>query len=144
MCIRDRLHTDRCLATGISKEQVEALLQGDIKDTEEDALKFALHYAETDQPPHLSEVETLKAVYGEEKARDITTALKLIFFGNLTGNTFDAFLSRLKGKPAQESSILFEFFVFIIGIIPGFFLLIFTKKGRNTLFDFVVPKPIST
>lgn len=130
------LHSDRGLATGISKEQVEALLQGKIKDEEENALKFALHYAETDQQPTESAIAALKANYGEEKARDIITTLKLIFFGNLTGNTFDAFVSRLKGKPAANSNILFELFIFIIGLIPGFFILIFTEKGRSSLSSF--------
>jgi len=37
----------------------------------------------------------------------------MIFFGNLIGNTFDAFLSRLKGNKAQNSNAVFEFFFFM-------------------------------
>lgn len=134
------LHSDTGLAAGISKEQIEALLNGEIEDKDEIALKFALHYAETDQQPEQAEVDFLKKNYGEEKSRDIVTALKLIFFGNLTGNTFDAFFSRLKGKPAEGSNFFFEIFVFLIGFIPGFFILIFTQKGRSWLANIFSPK----
>jgi len=36
----------------------------------------------------------------------------MIFFGNLLGNTFDAFLSRVRGVPAENSSLLFEVIFF--------------------------------
>ncbi|MEW6242582.1 MAG: carboxymuconolactone decarboxylase family protein, partial [Chloroflexota bacterium] len=46
--------------------------------------------------------------YGQDTAEDILAYLRMITFGNLLGNTFDALLSRLKGKPAPDSSLWSE------------------------------------
>lgn len=40
--------------------------------------------------------------------------IRLIFFGNLYGNTWDAVLSRFKGTPAKNSSALFELAFFLL------------------------------
>jgi len=55
----------------------------------------------------------------------------MIFFGNLSGNTFDAFLSRLKGKKAINSNVIFEALFFIINAPFMLPLLPATKKYRN-------------
>lgn len=39
--------------------------------------------------------------------------IRVIFFGNILGNTFDAFPSRLKGQKAENSSALFELLFFL-------------------------------
>ncbi len=39
----------------------------------------------------------------------------MITFGNLSGNTFDAFLSRFKGIKAEGSNPFFEFVFFLFG-----------------------------
>ena len=46
--------------------------------------------------------------YGERTAKHIVVLIRTIFFGNLFGNTWDAVLSRFKGKPAEGSSRSFE------------------------------------
>ena len=38
----------------------------------------------------------------------------MIQFGNLVGNTFDAFLSRLRGRGDAEGSLLTELIVFLL------------------------------
>ena len=87
--------------------------QADAAEDEVPALLYAQHYAETDRNPDPEMVEKLTAYYGEEKAQQIQLVIRMITFGNLSGNTFDAFLSRLKGVKAQNSSALFEFFFFL-------------------------------
>ena len=59
--------------------------------------------------------------YGEQGARDIMAYIRMIMMGNLYGNTFDAFLSRFKGKPSADSSLLSELAIFgltLVGFIP--------------------------
>jgi len=51
--------------------------------------------------------------YGKEKAEDILLYIQFIYCGNLTGNTFDAFLHRFKGEKAKDSNLFFEFIFFL-------------------------------
>ncbi len=105
------MHTDIAQAEGVSDDQIHALLEGAPEtgfDDEKPALLYALHFAQSNRNPDASQTAELKRVYGEEKAADIIAFLQLIFFANLSGNTFDAFLSRLEGKPAESGSAVFE------------------------------------
>lgn len=110
-------HAKQAVASGISAEEVQNMLnlqfQADAAEDEVPALLYAQHYAETDRRPDPKMTEKLVAAYGEEKAQQIQLVIRMIFFGNLAGNTFDAFLSRLKGIKAPHSSPIFEFFFFI-------------------------------
>ncbi|MFX0101529.1 MAG: hypothetical protein ACFFCS_18280 [Candidatus Hodarchaeota archaeon] len=60
-------------------------------------------------------IKRLGKYYGVKKARAIIHALDGIWIGNLTGNTLDAFKSRLKGIPPEKGSFLLELIVFVIG-----------------------------
>lgn len=105
------MHTDIAQAEGVSDEQIHALLDS-APDTgleeEKPALLYALHFAQSNRNPDPGQTAELKRIYGEEKAADIIAFLQLIFFANLSGNTFDAFLSRLEGKPADAGNAVFE------------------------------------
>ena len=111
-------HARQAAASGISAEEVRNMVnlqfQADAAEEEVPALLFAQHYAETDRKPDPEMVERLVSAYGEEKARQIQLVIRMITFGNLSGNTFDAFLSRCKGVRAQNSSAIFEVFFFLI------------------------------
>lgn len=77
------------------------------------ALLFAQHYAETDRKPDPAMTARLAEFYGEKTAGDIMLLIRVIFFGNLLGNTFDAFPARLKGQKAEDSSALFELLFYL-------------------------------
>ena len=81
-------------------------------DFELNALIFAQHYAETNRKPDKEMLGGLFEFYGEQTANHIVLTLRMIFVGNLYGNTLDAFVSRLNGKPAENSSLLFELWFF--------------------------------
>ncbi len=49
-------------------------------------------------------------------AEHINLIIRMIYYGNLSGNTFDAFISRLKGKKAPNSNALFEAIFFILSV----------------------------
>jgi len=101
-------HARMALESGVSQEEVDLLLGGDVGHASPDeapALFFAQHYAESAGHPAPDMVEKLIHTYGQERARDILAYIRMITLGNLTGNTFDALLSRLRGRPAQDSSL---------------------------------------
>lgn len=105
------MHTDIAEAEGVSGEQINALLDSapeKIPTDEKPALLYALHYAQSNRNPDPAQTAELERIYGKDTAADITAFIQLIFFANLSGNTFDAFLSRLEGKPADDSSAVFE------------------------------------
>jgi len=101
-------HAKTALASGVSPEEVDLLLSGEIghvSANEAPALFFAQHYAENGDHPDPEMVQKLVKTYGQEKARDILAHIRMITLGNLSGNTFDALLSRLRGRPAEGSSL---------------------------------------
>lgn len=110
-------HAKQAVLSGISKEEVKNMLnlqfQADANEFEIPGLLYAQHYAETDRKPEKEMTEKFYEFYGKTTADDIYLYMRMIFFGNLSGNTWDAVLSRLKGKPAEGSNWLFEIFFFI-------------------------------
>ncbi len=115
-----RVHTRLAQASGVPEKEVIELLNSDIERNvdpyEYRALCFAQLYAETDRRPDAESVKALIDYYGEKKANDIMLYIRLIFVGNLTGNTFDAFRSRLRGKRHPDSSFAFELFLFLVAV----------------------------
>ena len=128
-------HAKQAVSTGISEEEVKNMLNlqfnADASDFEMLGLLYAQHYAETNRKPDFEMTEKLFQYYGQRTAKHIMIIIRMIFFGNLQGNTFDAFLSRLKGNKAQNSNVIFESIFFIINAPLMLPLLPFTKKYRN-------------
>ncbi|MBG0787400.1 MAG: carboxymuconolactone decarboxylase family protein [Anaerolineaceae bacterium] len=112
-------HARQAVSSGISQDEVHRMMklqfQADASDEELMALLFAQHYAETQRNPSPEMIEKLVEAYGAEKAEEIQIVIRMITFGNLSGNTFDAFLSRFKGIKAEGSNPFFEFLFFLFG-----------------------------
>ena len=100
-------HTQAAGKSGIEREQIADLLHGaldSVDPAEVTALSFAMHYAETGGQPLPEKLSQLAHEYGDDGARDILVYIRMITLGNLAGNTFDAFLHRLRGQPAAGST----------------------------------------
>jgi len=125
-------HAKQAASCGISNEEIKNMLnlqfKADASDFEILGMLYAQHYAETDRNPEKKMTDKLIDYYGPETANHIILMIRMIFFGNLSGNTFDAFLSRLKGNKAQNSNVVFEFFFFLINAPIMVPLLILIKK----------------
>jgi predicted membrane protein len=123
------------VSSGISETEVKNMLnlqfEADTSVFEVIALLYAQHYAETNRNPDEEMTKKLFDFYGEKAAKHIILMIRMIFFGNLSGNTFDAFLSRLKGKKAKNSNIIFETLFFIVNAPFMLPLIPATKKYRN-------------
>lgn len=88
----------------------------DASEHEMPALLYAQHYTETNRNPDKEMVDKLIAFYGEKTAKHVEVFIRMIYSANLAGNTFDAFICRLKGKKAEESNAVFEFIFFVVNI----------------------------
>ncbi|MBN2500235.1 MAG: carboxymuconolactone decarboxylase family protein [Anaerolineales bacterium] len=110
-------HSLAALKAGIPQDQIDAIISNEFMELpaeEVPALLFAQHYAETEGHPDPEAWDKLVEQYTQEGAQDILAYIRMITFGNLWGNSFDALLSRFGGKPAPNSSLLSE-----LGIIFG-------------------------
>ena len=92
-------HARLALSAGVSREELRQLLSGAIPtDTPQDellALTYAQHWAESDAHPDPQAREYLEVNYGAERAEAIHIVLHMIRVGNLLGNLWDNWLSRL-------------------------------------------------
>lgn len=116
-------HTHLAMKAGIPREEIANLLNREtgkaVSEQEAPGLLFAQHYAETGGRPESRMLYQLYTLYGPENAKDILTYLREIQFGNLCGNTFEAFLNRFKRNAAPKSNPLFEavFFIFSLPVL---------------------------
>ncbi|MEZ4517766.1 MAG: carboxymuconolactone decarboxylase family protein [Chloroflexota bacterium] len=111
-------HARQAVESGISEEEVRNMLnlqfQADATEFEMPALLYAQHYAETNRHPDPAMTDRLVDFYGEETAAHIMLFIRMIFFGNLYGNTWDATLSRFRGAPAENSNLAFDLVFFLL------------------------------
>lgn len=128
-------HAKQAVASGISEDEIKNMLHlqfsADANDHELTGLLFAQHYAETDRKPDREMVEKLESFYGKRTADHILLFIRMIYFGNLQGNTFDAFLARLEGKKIHNGNFLFEFIFFIFNFPIMAPLIPMVKKYRK-------------
>ncbi|MBN1538281.1 MAG: carboxymuconolactone decarboxylase family protein [Anaerolineales bacterium] len=130
-------HSQAALAEGVPEDELKKLLEGEIGDFPEHeavALLFAQHYAESHGHPEPTAYQRLLSYYGEETTKSIMAYLRMITFGNLYGNTFDALISRLRGKPASGSSLWNE-----LGVLLGVIVLI-PYILLSQLMQYLIPK----
>lgn len=124
-------HAKQAIKAGISSNDVKKLFAQQFDTTATDfelsGLIFAQHYAETNRNPSLEMTNNLIDYYGKGNANAIMLTIRMIFFGNLFGNTLDAFISRVNGIKAQNSSFMFEFLFFSINIPIYVFLKLASK-----------------
>ena len=131
-------HSRVALAVGVSETELQSLLAldlGTFPANEVTALTFAQHYAEANGQPDSAAWQRVVTYYGEETAHDILAYLHMITFGNKLGNTFDALLSRIAGKPAAGSSLSNELSVLLgaVWMPPSrLFLRMFNRKKSGS------------
>ena len=91
-------HVKQALKSGITTEEINQLLSGDITSCSEDeafGVIYAQHWAESDAHPDPEAVERVQQTYGIEKTEAMHLMLRMIRMGNLLGNSWDYFLYRL-------------------------------------------------
>ena len=107
-----RFHAAQALQSGVSTDQVQQMMAGqlptDIPEDEVPALAYAQHWAEENARPDPALAARTREHYGEETFQSIEIILRMIRMGNLLGNTWDYLLHRLTfgwlGGEAREES----------------------------------------
>jgi len=113
-------HTFMALKQGMSNEEIHSFLSGDggfIKPEEAKAIVFAQHYADSRGFPEKDAYESLSGEYGEKRARVIMAASQMMHAGNIYGIPYSAFISRLRGRPYRESTLLYELGMQLSGMV---------------------------
>lgn len=98
-------HTKLALKEGIPPEEITKILSADIGDLPQEeavALAFAQHWAETAGQPDAKAERHFREYYGPQVSADILNWMRMINFGNLAGNTWDAILWRLGIRGARS------------------------------------------
>lgn len=92
-------HVGQARQAGISTEEITQYLKGivpeDVPEDQKLAVCYAQHWAESDADPDPEIEEQIREVYGEQTARGIDIALRMIRMGNLLGNTADYLLYKV-------------------------------------------------
>lgn len=113
-------HTYLALQRGMSNEEIAGLLLGDenfLKQEEARAVLFAQHYADSRGFPKKSAFESIVGEYGVDRARVILASAQLMMAGNIYGIPYSAFVSRLRGRPYEGSSLIYELGMQLAGFV---------------------------
>lgn len=128
-------HTKHAIDSGISEEELEGLLTGNLtnaKTEEVQALLFAQHYASEKEKYSLETFNKIIEQYGKKEAYGILSYIRLISFGNASGISIGNLRSRFSKKGrVKGSSLLNELFIVFSPavVMPVTLLLnIFRKK----------------
>lgn len=115
-------HTGLALSEGVDLAHLHDLLEGRLAaapdEREARAILFARHYADSERRPEPAAQAALAEHFSESEIDEIMAYIHAIYFANLTGNTVDALLSRLRGEPAEHSSLAVELLVATVGWPP--------------------------
>ncbi len=92
-------HVGQAKQAGIPIEEITEYLKGgipdDVPDEQKLAVCYAQHWAETGADPDRDYVDQVRSTYSEKGFQDISMVLRMIWMGNLLGNTADYFLYRI-------------------------------------------------
>lgn len=95
------VHSNLARKLDVTEAEINRIMEsGTCEDPESEAhmaVQFATHFARTDQHPDPDMISGIREHYGPERAGELLLYMRMIYFANLTGNSFDALLNRLKG-----------------------------------------------
>jgi len=125
-------HSKNALEMGLGQDDVDKLLNGQFEHLEKDettALLFAQHYADQTGIYAKDAWQRVVDVYGEEKAKAILAAIRMIMFGNVYGISAGAIWGRIKGKKPENTNFWNDLAICLLviiaipfGLIRGLFI----------------------
>jgi len=110
-------HTRMALVEGFGQDEIEAFLSGSkafVKAEEATAILYAQHVAVTMGQPDQKAWERLVATYGEQHTAIMKAGITVMMMGNISGIPLSALLRRLRGKPYENSSLLYELSMLLV------------------------------
>jgi AhpD family alkylhydroperoxidase len=128
----DWVHTGLALEEGVNIEELAGLLNHDAPqspDTQEAvAILFAQHFADTLRQPSAQAQQRLADTFSDRQQQEILAFIHAIYFANLSGNSFDALIARLKGDKIANGHLVAETIASMLSapVLMGIWL-----KGQN-------------
>lgn len=107
----DWVHTGLALEAGVDLADLHATLSGDgrrLSERDAAAVFYAQHFAETQRQPTAQARARLHAHFSPAEVRELEAFIDLIWFANLSGNSADAVLARLRGQTVPEGHMIAE------------------------------------
>jgi AhpD family alkylhydroperoxidase len=112
-------HSKMAIEHGCKDEEINAILQQDLNCVdpyELPALAFAQHFAESHENPSKSATRKLLQIYGTHRTKQIIASCMMISWGNLLGNTIDAYHARRTGQRNNKNGQIFETLLYYLSI----------------------------
>lgn len=112
-------HTNFALETGMNKEEISAILSGELENSPKNELigiLFAQHYTDNNGKATKESWQRLTDEYGEKSAMIILSLTRMMNTANIYGIAFSAIKDRLKGKPSGKTSLGYELSILIFGL----------------------------
>lgn len=127
------VHTGLALENGVDMEDLGMLLGKSLDNVEEReavAILFGKHFADTVRQPSAQARAKLAAHFSPAEQREIMAYIHAIYFANLTGNSADAILARLRGQQV-EGSVMAQLLAAIVGA-PVLWLIWLASRRNET------------
>jgi AhpD family alkylhydroperoxidase len=128
----DWFHTQMALKNAVDLDELNQFLANpegtSLPEDTAIAILYAQHFAENRGKVSKDARERLKTVFNGWQRIEINAYLHAIYLGNLSGNTFDAFMSRLRGAPKAGSSVVTEL---IVSVVAAPVLLLIASRARK-------------
>lgn len=127
------VHTGLALENGVDMDDLDLLLGKSLDNVEEReavAILFGKHFADTVRQPSAQARAKLAAHFSPAEQREIMAYIHAIYFANLTGNSADAILARLRGQQV-EGSVMAQLLAAIVGA-PVLWLIWLASRCNET------------
>jgi AhpD family alkylhydroperoxidase len=111
------VHTGLALENGVDMDSLSLLLGrdlGSVNEREAVAIMFGKHFADSVRHPSKTARDKLADHFSARERREIMAYIHAIYFANLTGNSADAVLARLRGHTV-EGNLLVQLIAALLG-----------------------------
>lgn len=112
------VHTSLALKADVDLDELRTVLQasslGDRLGPAQVAILFGQHYADTRRQPTQDALAALSRAWSAAQVREIMAYIHAIYFANLSGNSMDAWLARLRGQRVESGHPVTELLAALI------------------------------
>lgn len=110
----DWVHTGLALKADVDVTALQELLSlggfdpKQAQDPQTTAILYAQHFTDQSRRPTAEATARLQQVFSAAQVDEIMACIHAIYFANLSGNSFDALLARLKGQSVEQGHLVAE------------------------------------
>lgn len=106
------VHTGLALENGVDLAELQQVLDtgtfGKVSERDAVAILYGQHFADTGREPSTAAERALADAWSPAQRAEIMAYIHAIYFANLSGNSADAWLARLRGAPVEDGNPVAE------------------------------------